>query len=255
MAEELALEAADRLQTGANTGFANENVVELISTPALPMEDFHRFNEPEQETTSPLEYVFHLLNGVYGRTVIDLECGSGLHTVILAKLGAQVISIDRSDSNIEMAAHRLRNHAIGNRATLIQARGSSLPAPDACADRVLCHSILKQADPIVTARQIRRVLKPGGSAIFHEVMDPHFGTTRPAHTLPRDYLRKVSRAVGVPGRCKEFWLMTGLLRSAGIEPSSPVGRITQRLDAMLFRTFPFARSLASVVVWEARKER
>jgi SAM-dependent methyltransferase len=253
VSEQSAVQIAEELQPNTNIDVANDTVVELISAPTWATEEFHPYDQPEQETTSPLEYAFHLLNGVYGRTVIDLECGAGLNTVILAKLGARVISIDRSDLHIEMTAQRLREHGVSNRATLIRARGSSLPAPDSCADRVLCHSILRQPDPIVTARQIRRVLKPGGCAVFHELVD-----LRPrgasAAAIPKDYVRTLSRAVGVPGPRREFWLVTGLLRLAGVDPSSPIGRASQRLDSALFRRFPFTKSLATVMVWEARKE-
>jgi hypothetical protein len=86
-------------------------------------------------------------------------------------------------------------------------------------------------------------LKPGGRAVFSQL--------RP---LTQDYARKLARAVGTPGRLKEFWLTTGLLYNAGIAPSSRLARASQRFDSAILRRFPAIRSLASHFVWESRKE-
>jgi ubiquinone/menaquinone biosynthesis C-methylase UbiE len=194
------------------------------------------------------------LDSVHGRTVIDLGSGSGLNTVILARLGAQVIAIDSSDSNLELTRHRVQAHRVAERVTLIHTDGCSIPIVDGCADRVLCHSILGHSDPVIIARQIRRLLKPGGRAVFHEFvgLSPFRKWRGPAMT--KEYARTLSRAVGTAGRFKEFWLTTGLLPHVGIGYSSCIGQALQRFDAAVLRRYPFFRSLASSFVWEARKE-
>jgi SAM-dependent methyltransferase len=254
LADQVATQTAQGLQTDATVDISHEDVIELVTKPSSTTEDIRPYDQPEEDTVFPLEYAFHLLNGVHGRTVIDLGSGSGLNTVILAKLGAQVISIDSSNSNLEMTKRRVQTHRVTDRVTLIHTDGFSIPIADGCADRVLCHSLLQHSEPVLIARQIRRLLKPGGRAVFHEFVGlaPFHKMGGPA--LTQEYARTLSRAVGTAGKFKEFWLTTGLLRYVGIGYSSSIGQALQRFDAAVLRRFAFARSLASSFVWEARKE-
>lgn len=257
VSEELVIESIQGLPPAAATDISYENLVELPTTPVCTHATVRTFEQPEEDTAYPLEYAFHLLDGVQGRTVIDLGCGSGLNTVILANLGAQVISIDRSRANLEMTERRARMHGVADRVSVVYSAGFSIPAAPGCADRVLCNAnnvIAESADPLGVARQIRRVLKPGGRAVFHEVAGITLQRRRNGLRLTAEYTRRLSRGVGIPGRVKEFWLVTGLLYSLGIAPSSQLARTAQRLDAALLRRFPLARPFASALIWEARKE-
>jgi ubiquinone/menaquinone biosynthesis C-methylase UbiE len=249
--EELAIQAAERLEPTAAVDIIRENIVELVAAKSVwAIEDSRSYEHPREDTASPLEYAFHLLDTVRGRTVVDLGCGSGLHTVILARLGAQLLSIDSSASNLNLTRQRARAHAAANRVTLVHSVGPAIPMADAAADLVLCSGILQHTDPVNVARQIRRILKPGGRAVFQEVRPAKFGGRR----MTKTYALALSRAVGIPGRLREFWLTTQWLRLLGVPCSSSIAKASQRLDAAVFRRFPLTRLLASTFVWEARKE-
>ena len=77
--------------------------------------DLWRYARPSEETVFPLEYAFHLLGAVNGKTIVDFGCGGGLNTVTLAKLGAQVFAIDTSDRNLEIAGERAYANGVRNR--------------------------------------------------------------------------------------------------------------------------------------------
>jgi SAM-dependent methyltransferase len=247
VSEELAIQAADGLDSTAAAGY--DDVAELILDSRSKLEDVRRYEQAGENTVFPLEYAFHLLSGIQGRTVIELGCGGGLSTVILAKLGARVLAIDNSDINLDITRHRTHEHGVANSVVLVRSHGCTVPVANGSADRVLCHSIRQYSDSLIIARQIRRVLKPGGRAVFHETIG-----TRGLASVPRKYTQTLSRAVGMPGRFKEFWLMTSLLSYIGVPPSCSIARASQQLDALLFRRLPFTRLLASSFVWEARKE-
>ena len=249
MSEQLVIQPADGLEGLGTTASGYENVAELVIPSESAFGNLRRFQTAEEDSVSPLEYAFHLLTGVHDRTVIDMGCGTGLSTVILAKLGARVVSIDNSDAHLEMTHRRVQQHGVGKSVTLIRSHGCSLPIADSAADRVLCHSISLYSDPLLVARQIRRILKPGGRAVFHEET-----RTRKHGTIRWEYASSLSRAVGLPGKHKEFWFATGLLFYMGVPLSSTIARASQRFDAGLLRRFPFVRSLAWSLVWEARKE-
>lgn len=249
MSEQLVIQTVEGMEIATNeTTYVN--VVELVTSPTSRFEDIRPYEEPAEDTVFPVEYAFHLLDGVHGRTVVDLGCGAGLNTVILARLGARVISIDNSGSNLEMTEHRANAHGVGDRVRLIRSGGYRIPAEDASADRVLCSGINQYSDPLVIARQIRRILKPGGRAVFHHVTRPLLRK----QAMTKAYADALSRAVGVPGRFREFWLTTALLCRVGVAPSSSIARVLQRLDDAVIRRFPFTRLLASSFVWAARKE-
>jgi ubiquinone/menaquinone biosynthesis C-methylase UbiE len=195
------------------------------------------------------------LNGVRGRTVVDLGCGAGYNSVLLARLGAQVVAIDNSASNLQTTERRARSHGVADRLTMIRSNGSRLPVNDNFADRVFCNAILQHTDPISIARQIRRILKPGGRAVFHENSESGLLRRWCGIGMTNERAQTLSRAVGIPDGVREFWLMTTLLRKAGINSSSRLCRASQRFDASVFNRLPFMRAFASTLVWGAHKEK
>ena len=73
-----------------------------------------RYLDPPQNAIYPLEYAFWLLGDVRRKTVLDLGCGAGENTLVLAYKEASVVGLDLSPDLIEVAKHRLR--LIGQRA-------------------------------------------------------------------------------------------------------------------------------------------
>jgi SAM-dependent methyltransferase len=52
------------------------------------------------------EYRLRLLGDLRGKSVLDIGCGEGTNSILLAKLGAQVTGIDISPKSIELAERR-----------------------------------------------------------------------------------------------------------------------------------------------------
>src|SRR5690349_21347271 len=77
-----------------------------LGTLQMPRWNIERYKNPPESTVFPLEYAFHLLGDVSGKTVVDLGCGDGLNTVILASLGARVLAVDISDKSLEVTYRR-----------------------------------------------------------------------------------------------------------------------------------------------------
>jgi hypothetical protein len=55
-----------------------------------------RYFNPPHDTVYPLEYAFHLLGDVRGKTIVEYGCGDGVNTVLVANRAAKVISLDLS---------------------------------------------------------------------------------------------------------------------------------------------------------------
>jgi ubiquinone/menaquinone biosynthesis C-methylase UbiE len=127
-----------------------------------------RYAAPPASTVFPLEYSYHVLGDVRGRRVVDFGCGSGANTVLLANRGAHVCGVDISEDLLRLAQRRLLVSGRGGGAMFVAASAHDLPFPDESIDVVFGIAILHHLDLDLVSREVRRVLKPGGRAIFQE---------------------------------------------------------------------------------------
>lgn len=131
-------------------------------------ETFERYAHPPRDTAFPLEFAFHELGDVSGLRVVDFGCGSGANTALLAGRGAHVWGIDISEDLLRLAQRRLTVSGRAGGATFVAASAHDLPFPDDSIDIVFGIAILHHLDLDLVSREVRRVLKPGGRAIFQE---------------------------------------------------------------------------------------
>jgi ubiquinone/menaquinone biosynthesis C-methylase UbiE len=93
-------------------------------------------------TPYPLEYAYALLGDVRDRTVVDLGCGSGENSLLLARRGAHVIGVDISESLIRLAQQRLELNGLGGRVQFVVGSSHDLPIKDSAVNIVLGIAIL-----------------------------------------------------------------------------------------------------------------
>jgi len=109
---------------------------------------------------------FERLGDVSGLRVLDFGCGHAMAAVVLARRGARVTAFDLSGGYLAEARRRAEaNHVAIN---FVQADGERLPFADHSFDRVWGNAILHHLDLSVAAPELRRVLRPGGIAVFCE---------------------------------------------------------------------------------------
>ena len=129
---------------------------------------FARYEAPPAETVFPLEFAYHLLGDVAGLRIVDFGCGSGANTVLLANRGAHVWGVDISEDLIRLARRRLEVNGRAGTAEFIVASAHDLPFPDGSIDIVFGIAILHHLDLRLVSKEVHRVLRPGGRAIFQE---------------------------------------------------------------------------------------
>ena len=100
-----------------------------------------------------------------GRHVLDVGCGAGTDLVRFARGGAIVTGVDISPSAITLARQNFAQQGLA--ADLREADGERLPFPDAQFDLVFAHGVVQYtASDRALVDECRRVLKPGGRAVF-----------------------------------------------------------------------------------------
>ena len=104
-------------------------------------------------------------DGMRGKAVLDVGCGAGVDLVRFARGGAIVSGVDLAESAIELATANFAQQ--GLTADLRVANGEALPFAAATFDLVFAHGVVQYtADDRALIAETRRVLKPGGLAIF-----------------------------------------------------------------------------------------
>jgi SAM-dependent methyltransferase len=95
-------------------------------------------------------------------TVIDLGCGTGRFTELLAThFGAEIIGIDPSGKMLDQA----RRKRIAGNVVFRQGSADALPLPDGSVDLAFMSQVYHHlADPSAVARECGRVLRHGGHA-------------------------------------------------------------------------------------------
>jgi ubiquinone/menaquinone biosynthesis C-methylase UbiE len=168
-----------------------------------------------------------------GDGVVDVGCGVGRLTRVIARRARQVYAVDVSAEMLTLA--RVHNGELDN-VRWIHGDGATLrPIPDAAADAVVSHVVFQHIpDPQITlgyVREMGRVLKPGGWAAFQISNDP---TLHRATIGLRD---RVKAALGraPQGQDEPQWLgsavdlqdLTAAALEGGLEIAKVVGEGTQ----------------------------
>jgi SAM-dependent methyltransferase len=125
------------------------------------------FDDLDQYHFEKLHHLLRLVdfNGYPGRRVLEIGCGAGVDLARFAKGGAVVTGVDLAPSAIELARANFEQQNV--RAELQVTNGEQLPFPEASFDLVFAHGVVQYtADPQRLVDECRRVLRPGGEAIF-----------------------------------------------------------------------------------------
>jgi len=109
--------------------------------------------------------------------VLDFAAGTCWASELFCRIGVRTVSIDLSVEMMRRGRTRLSadNRLIfRDQAWFVAARGQSLPFADGVFDGVLCMNALHHLPSYAAAlREIHRVLKPGGRAVFSEPGTEH----------------------------------------------------------------------------------
>lgn len=146
----------------------NERIHDLEMTDH-PVGSLEFFDDLDAYRFDKLSYLPTIVDfgGYEGRTVFEIGCGIGTDLVRFARGGARTIGVDVSETAVRLAQRNFDVHGLTGRRRLLLADGARLPVASGSIDVVYAHGVLQYAaDPGAIVREARRVLRPGGLAIF-----------------------------------------------------------------------------------------
>ena len=119
---------------------------------------------------------------VLGLDVLDVASGEGYGSALLAQVARQVIGVDHSGATVRGAA----DNFVRPNLHFLQGDARALPLADACADCVISFETIEHFDRQDDfLREVRRVLRPGGSFIVstpdRDIYSPAGAPANPFH--------------------------------------------------------------------------
>ena len=134
---------------------------------------------PEQSSNYLFDFAIacELLTPRPDDLVLDFAAGTCWASELLCRLGVRTVSVDLSVEMMRRGRTRLAADSrliFREQAAFVTARGQSLPFVDGTFEGVLCMNALHHLPSYAAAlREIHRVLKPGGRAVFSEPGTEH----------------------------------------------------------------------------------
>jgi SAM-dependent methyltransferase len=234
-------------------------------------------------TTPETRHALSLLGEVSGRRILDLGCGHGEISVWLALRGASVTARDLSPGMIDVARRLSRRFGVEGRMSFDAGPGESLPYAEEAFDAVFGHDVVHHMEIPRAMAEVKRVLRPGGIAVFAEPLghNPILNRfrdlspeTRTPDERPLLFRDLEAMAAGFSSmRHREFHLLTMAIYlwfkwGEGLDPNKvrfwkktieeagryrrPFG-VLDAMDRVLFTIFPPARRWGRMTVIELRK--
>ena len=251
-------EQAEILRSAREAGVAQKNSHLLVRTETLA-----RYRAPPETTIYPLEYAFHLLGDVRGKTVLEYGCGDGENTVVLADRGAHIIALDISAELLDVARKRLDVNGCHD-VDLLIGSAHTLPLPDESVDVIFGMAILHHLELDLAAREVWRVLKKGGRAIFEEPtrnskvvakLRALFPKRADVSPFERPLTSREMKEFAGPCeyRAKTFQLAFSSLASLVPRWTGEATRLSARADAYLLRHVPALDHYGTVTVFQMEK--
>jgi len=169
-------------------GFANADYAPYADNLEINRSMFRRYHTPA-ELWDWRQMAALLLGDIDGKDLLDFGCGMGEESIYFAKLGARVTGIDISEVGIASLKKRAAFHHLD--ITALEMRADPTSFKDASFDRIHGLGILHHIGIEPGLKEVERLLRPGGIAVFLEPMGDS-----PTVEAAKTWLMKNARFLG-----------------------------------------------------------
>jgi len=226
------------------------------------MKDFEGFNPFILESYNFLRKF--LINKCEGKKALDYGCGNGIHSIWLAKRGAEVIGIDLSKNSLQIAKEKAEKKGIGNNVNFLLMDCENMEFSDNSFDIIFDGGTFSSLDFKKILPDLARVLNPKGFLIGIETL---------GHNPLTNLKRKINKITGK----RTEWAVSHILRMENLKQAEkyfgkiemhffhltswmafpflrlPGGKILlnllEKLDSCLLKMFPFLNKYSFKIVF------
>jgi ubiquinone/menaquinone biosynthesis C-methylase UbiE len=145
--------------------FADAEYSPMLGNTSINETMLKKYTEPT-EMWDWRQYAATVLGDIRGKRLLDYGCGQGEESCYFATKGANVFGIDISEVGVRVARERLAANGLKGEFAVMNCL--EMTFPDESFDIVHGMGILHHVGLRDGLREIKRVLKPGGLAIFLE---------------------------------------------------------------------------------------
>lgn len=206
-----------------------------------------------------LRPVIEFWGDIQGATVLDLGCGNGWLTLSMAKSGAIATGVDISPALTEFATRLAQENGLAHLATFASMPAEALTFADESYDLVIMHAALHHCEIDKAGREVHRVLKRGGRAVFiedyayHPLLKLYRALSKSAHTRFEQPLTDDDVAALVSRFSSHELRYYGLLNMFHTSRTGLVRRclpLLSRADDVVMSAMPWTRRYAKLVaIW------
>lgn len=120
------------------------------------------------EASSDYRLAMSLLGDLKKKKILDLGCGLGETSVFFALQNTKVIASDISPGMLASVQKLAKKYGVHPKIKLLEAPAEKIPLDNESVDLVFGGNVLHHVDIHKTSKEVRRVLKKGGKAVFIE---------------------------------------------------------------------------------------
>ena len=180
-------------------------------------------DEPMPDVIDQWRFYFSILALTADSTIVDVGCGTGEAERFLIQEYPRIrkiVGVEKDLGRYRQALDRWRQDGSPGQIELKLGDALGLPFPDGAFDYALCVDVLEWvSEPVAAIQEIRRVLKPGGSAvIIHTDFD-----TQIFNTTDRKLCRRIVHSFADAGPNGQMGRsLFGLCQQAGFRTVEPL---------------------------------
>ncbi len=244
--------------------------------PELCTVNFQHYSQSQFTHGNPYWHLHNLIEQSYrdaSQQLLDFGCGRGQHAMLYANIGYKVHGFDISRKRVQNCAKLAEKYGFADRTDFTLQSAEELDYPSDMFDIVVGTNILHHVPLEAAMGEIRRVLKPGGTAYFKEPLETPIRDklryswpvtwflppgvknvrTNDVHYVPPDE-REISRQDQAiirsffPSMRIDRFRVLALLNSFTMNR-----RFLENCDGWLFRLLPVVRRFGDQVVFVLQK--